>query len=33
MAMGHEWVPEGFWKTSMGLLKEEVMPKLKTLGR
>jgi alkanesulfonate monooxygenase SsuD/methylene tetrahydromethanopterin reductase-like flavin-dependent oxidoreductase (luciferase family) len=28
MAMGHEWEPEGFWKTSMGLLKEEVMPKI-----
>ena len=28
MAMGHEWEPEGFWKTSMGLLKNEVMPKV-----
>ena len=28
MAMGHEWEPEGFWKTSMGLLKEEVLPKV-----
>jgi len=28
MAMGHEWEPEGFWKESMGLLKQEVMPKV-----
>jgi alkanesulfonate monooxygenase SsuD/methylene tetrahydromethanopterin reductase-like flavin-dependent oxidoreductase (luciferase family) len=28
MAMGHEWEPEGFWKSSMGLLKEEVLPKV-----
>jgi len=28
MAMGHEWEPEGFWKTSMGLLKQEVLPKV-----
>jgi alkanesulfonate monooxygenase SsuD/methylene tetrahydromethanopterin reductase-like flavin-dependent oxidoreductase (luciferase family) len=30
MAMGHEWEPEGFWKTSLGLLKQEVLPKIGT---
>lgn len=33
MAMGHEWQPEDFWKSSMGLLKEEVLTKVETVSR
>lgn len=33
LAMGHEWEPEGFWKSSMGFLKEEVMSGLGVSGK